>query len=124
MRGGDLRDLHYCWESNISVVFPTLGLNAANIIDYIEKCFKRRLRRIKFPAKNSVEADFYIHQEWNQGAPNTCHVLELQNRFFLGLKASKIIDCIEKWFKQKLYKIKFPTKNSMSACLYLPQKWS
>ncbi len=35
MQGGDLYDLQYCWDSNISVVFPTLGLHVAKIIDYI-----------------------------------------------------------------------------------------
>ncbi len=29
----------------------------------------------------------------------------------------KIKNFIEKYFKQKLYKIKFPTKNSVGACL-------
>ncbi len=38
----------------------TLGLNAAKIIDYIEECLKEKLRRIKFPAKNSVEAYLYL----------------------------------------------------------------
>ncbi len=65
MQGGNLRDLQYCWNRNISVVFPTLGLNAAKIIDYIEKCFKRKLRRIKFPVKNSGEADIYLPEEWS-----------------------------------------------------------
>ncbi len=60
MQDGNLCDLQYCWDCNISVVFPTLWLNATKIIDYIEKCFKRKLRQIKFPAKNSVEADFYL----------------------------------------------------------------
>ncbi len=40
--------------------FPTLGLNTAKIIDYIEKCFKWKLCRIKFSAKNSVEAYRYL----------------------------------------------------------------
>ncbi len=65
MQDGDLCDLQYCWDCNISVVFPILGLNAAKIIDYIEKYFKRKLCRIKFPAKNSVEADFYLPLEWS-----------------------------------------------------------
>ncbi len=65
MQGGNLRHLRYCWDCNISVVFPTLGLNAAKIIDYIEKCFKWKLCGIKFPAKNSVEAGLYLPQEWN-----------------------------------------------------------
>ncbi len=42
----------------------TLALNAAKSIDYIEKFSKRKLRRIKFPIKNSVEAYLYLHQEW------------------------------------------------------------
>ncbi len=66
----------YCWDCNISIVFPTLGLNAAKIIDYIEKCFKRKLRRIKFPTKNSVDADLYLPQEWSYNAPNIYHEAE------------------------------------------------
>ncbi len=33
----------------------TIGLNTAKNIDYIEKCFKRKLRRIKFPTKNKLK---------------------------------------------------------------------
>ncbi len=40
MQIGDLHDLQYYWDGNISVVFSTLGLNAAKIIGYIEKYFK------------------------------------------------------------------------------------
>ncbi len=40
MPGGDLHDLQYCRDGNVSVVFPTLGLNVAKIIDYIGKGFK------------------------------------------------------------------------------------
>ncbi len=39
------------WES----IF-TLELNAAKSTNYIEQCFKQKLRRIKFPTKNSGEA--------------------------------------------------------------------
>ncbi len=113
------RDLQYCWDGNILVVFPTLGPNAAKIIDYIERCFEQKL-----PCKNSVEKDLYLPQEWSQGAPNICRVLELKSWFFLGLEPSKVIDCIEKCFKQKLYKIKFPTKNLMVVFVYLPEEWS
>ncbi len=114
MQDGNLHDLQYCWDCNISVVFPTSGLNSTNIIDYIEKCFKRKLARIKFSVKNSVEADIYLLPgvELGGGAPNIFYVLELKSTFFLGLKASKIIDCIEKCFKQKLYKIQFETKKN------------
>ncbi len=65
MQGGDLCDLQYRWDCNISGFFSTLGLNAAKIIDYIKKYFKRKLRRVKFLAKNSVEADRYLPQEWS-----------------------------------------------------------
>ncbi len=34
----------------------TLGLNAAKITDYIEKYFLQKLRGIKFPTKNSLNA--------------------------------------------------------------------
>ncbi len=47
---------------------------------------------------------------------------KILNRFFLGTEASKIIVCIEKCFKQKLCKIKFPTKNSIGLCVYLSQE--
>ncbi len=43
----------------------TLEQNAAKNIDYIEKWFKRKLCKIKFPTKNSLEAYFYPPQEWN-----------------------------------------------------------
>ncbi len=43
MQGGKLHDLQYCSDCNILVVFPTLGLNIAKIIDYIEKCFKQNV---------------------------------------------------------------------------------
>ncbi len=43
----------------------TLGLNAAKNIDYIEKCFKQKLRRIKFPIRDSEDVCFYLSQEWN-----------------------------------------------------------
>ncbi len=34
-----------------------LELNAAKRIDYIEKCFKQKLHRIKFATENSVDAN-------------------------------------------------------------------
>ncbi len=33
----------------------TLGLSTAKNTDHIEKCFKQKLRRIKFPKKKFVE---------------------------------------------------------------------
>ncbi len=47
----------------------TLELNVVKIIDYIEKCFKQKLHRIKFATKNSGEAYFYLLLEWSQKAP-------------------------------------------------------
>ncbi len=35
-----------------------------------------------------------------------------------------LINYIEKYFKQKLHRIKFLRKNLLDACLYLPQEWS
>ncbi len=51
-------------------------------------------------------------------------MLDWESRFTLGLNAEKNTDYIEKWFKQKLHKIKFSTKNSKEANLYLPLEWS
>ncbi len=41
------------------------GSNAAKNIDYIEKYFKQKLRKIKFLTKNSVEAYLYLTLEWS-----------------------------------------------------------
>ncbi len=41
-------------------------------------------------------------------------------KFTLELNAAENNDYIEKFFKQKLCRIKFPTKNSMNAFVYLP----
>ncbi len=44
-------------------------------------------------------------------------------KFTLGLNAAKSTNYIEKYFKQKLCKIIFPTKNSMDAYVYRSQGW-
>ncbi len=49
----------------------TLERNTAKNIAYIEKCFKQKLHRIKFTAKNSVGAYLYLPLEWSQEAPKT-----------------------------------------------------
>ncbi len=41
-------------------------------------------------------------------------------KFTLKLSAAENIDFIEKYFQPKLRKIKFPTKNSMEAYIFLP----
>ncbi len=45
----------------------------------------------------------------------------MESRFTLGLNAAKSTNCSEKCFKQKLYKIKFPMKNSVDAYACLPR---
>ncbi len=42
-----------------------LGLNNAKNADYIEKCLKQKLRRIKFSKKISWNAYLYLLQEWS-----------------------------------------------------------
>ncbi len=42
----------------------------------------------------------------------------------MELNAAKSTSYIEKCFKQKLSEIKFPTKNSLDAYLYLTQEWN
>ncbi len=52
------------------------------------------------------------------------NVQQWENKFTLGLDAAKINNYIEKGFKHKLLRIKFPTKNSAGARVYFPQEWS
>ncbi len=52
------------------------------------------------------------------------YVVEWKSRFTSGLNVAESTDCIKKYFKQKLHKMKFPTKNSVSARLYLTWEWS
>ncbi len=61
-----------CWHSPKWESRFILELNTTKSIDYIEKCFTRKLRRIKFPAKNSMEAYLYLPQKWSQEAPKIC----------------------------------------------------
>ncbi len=61
MQGGDLHDLQYCWDCNILVVFPTLGLNFAKIIDYIEKCFKQKVVQKEISCKKTQWKQIFIY---------------------------------------------------------------
>ncbi len=47
-----------------------------------------------------------------------------QITFTLGLNAAKNTDYMEKRFKLKLFRIKFSTKKSVGAYVYLPPEWS
>ncbi len=51
----------------------TLGLNAAKNTDYIKKCLKLKLFRIKFPTKNLSGTYIYLSQEQSQESPKICH---------------------------------------------------
>ncbi len=73
----------------------TLGLNAAKNIDYIKKCFKQKLFRIKFPKRNSVDAYLYLFQDRARGSKDLPllkyhNVVEWECRFTLGLEPQKI----------------------------------
>ncbi len=105
----------------------TLGLNTAKNTNYIGKCFKQKLHRIKFPIKNLKHAYLYLPQEWSKRALpflKYYNAWEWKGRFTLGLNIAKNIDFNEKCFKQKLHVIKFSTKNKADKYLYLSQQWS
>ncbi len=50
------------------------------------------------------------------------YALEWESRFTLERNATKNTSDINKCFKQKVFRIKFPTKNKVNAYLYLPQE--
>ncbi len=47
-----------------------------------------------------------------------------KNRFTLGLNAAENTHHLQKSFKRKLFRIKFRTKKSVSAYVYLPLEWN
>ncbi len=73
------------WERRFS-----LGPNATKNTCHIKKCLKQKLFRIKFHTKNSVNAYFYLPQEWTYGYQTLaifetdCHVHEWATRFTSG----------------------------------------
>ncbi len=79
---------------------------------------------LKIKAQNVVSAIFYNFSESFQKSFNVYYVLELECRFTLRLNTAKNINYMKKRFKSKLFRIKFPTKNSLGACVDLPQEWS
>ncbi len=95
---------------------------------YIEKCVKQKLYKIKFLKKSSMGVCL-LSPPWGElgntkGLPFLKKFTEIRNLVHLGLNAAKSTDYIEKCFSQKLFKIKFPTKNTVNAYLYLYQEWS
>ncbi len=101
--------------------FSNIRAEHCKIIDYIEKWFIWKLCRIQFPAKTSQEGYFYLPQKWSRGSKHLPY-----NGIVGSFRAEGFQNyhSIKKFFKQKLYEIKFPTKDSMGACLYLPQERS
>ncbi len=95
----------------------TFGLKIAKNTDYIEKCFKQKLSRTKFPLKKPLCRHISIYP--SSGARS---LQRFAFKFTLGLEAAKNTDYIKKYFKQKLRRIKFPKKNSADAYFYLPQE--
>ncbi len=75
--------------------------------------------------KNSVDTHVYLPKESSYGVPKIAiyvyyYVLKQENWFTLGLNTAKNTDYIKKSFKLNLLRIKFPTKNSAGAHVYLP----
>ncbi len=56
-----------------------LELNAAKNIGDIEKYSNQKLRRIKFPTKNSVDAHLYLPHGMELGGSKDCLVLKYYN---------------------------------------------
>ncbi len=106
----------------------TLGLNAAKSTDYIKKCFKQKLSKIKFCTQNSVKSDLLSPQRVEIGCskclPFLKYALEWKSRFNCEQNTTKNTDYIEKYSEQKLYKIKFLTKTRWTHVFIPPQEWS
>ncbi len=79
------------WERRFS-----LEPNAAKNTCHIKKCLQQKLFGIKFHTKNSVDACFYLPQEWTYGCKTLaifetdCNVLEWESRFLWGRTLSKV----------------------------------
>ncbi len=73
----------------------TLGLKGVEHNYYIKKCFKRKLHRIKFSTKKSVDAYLYLPPEWSEGLQRSpffkCYtVLKRESRFTFDWMLPKI----------------------------------
>ncbi len=107
------------WKSRF-----TLGLNTTKTTSYIKKCFKQKLFGIKFLTKTSWT---YTSITSRSGAKELrkllflkyYNVLEWESRNF-RTECCKKYWWYKKCFKQKLYRIKFPIKNSETHTLSPP----
>ncbi len=69
----------------------------------------------------------YLPPEWSYGLQrlpilNYFNAMEWEGRFAVRLKATKNTEDFKKCFKEKLFRIKFPTKNSLNAYLLSPSE--
>ncbi len=109
----------------------TLGLNAAKNAHQYQKASNKICSEL-----NSVQKSLRVHTSISpiSGARGLqrlhflellyYNVLEWESRFTFGMDAAENTNYIKKFFKLKLFKIKFSIKNSLNACLYLTQEWS
>ena len=81
----------------------------------MKKSEARRKLRI-FSTRRATEKGFPVADENNQFT--MCFKWGV--RITLGLNAAKNISFMEKCLKRKLFRMKFSTKKSVVACLYLP----
>ncbi len=99
------------------------GQNASKNNDLLKKCFEQKV---------VLNLIFYKKLSWQTSiSPSAVELggskdnaLERECTCTLGLNATKNIKNIKKCFKQELFRMKFPTKNSLNAILYSPQEWS
>ncbi len=122
----DVHSAILLYEESFYIKF-NLGLNAAKNAHQIRKSFKQKLCEIEFCTKKSTSARISIsHRSGTRGLERLIwlkhdFVLRWQNTFNLGLNTTKIRIKSKKY---KLLRIKFHTRRSMSAHVYLLRKWS
>ncbi len=98
----------------------TLGLNAAKNIS--KNASNKNCSELDFLGKNSLYLYFNLPQKWSYRAPKIA-TFEIESRITLELNPAKNNDYIRKYVK-KLFRIKFPSKNSVGAYLYRTKEWS
>ncbi len=110
-------------------VMVRFSQNATENNDVLKKWFEPNVFWIKYSTKNSgMHVSIYLCS-WVRGLHRLSfleyfNALEYESRFTSGLNTTKNTRDVKKCFKQKLFRIKFSSKNSANAYLYLAQKWS
>ncbi len=104
----------------------TFGLETAKNIDYIKKCFKQKLHKINFLKKKLTGCISLCTPRMELGdSKDLCFwniIMRRNEKVHFQARNCKNTDYIEKCFKQRLPRIKFPKKNSVDAYLYLLQE--